>query len=84
MNKILTGALAGFAATFPMTAAMTTTHRLLRDHEQYPRSHLSKSLYWRPKKAGHTTISAKPTAMSLPRPPTSPAISETISALMRN
>jgi hypothetical protein len=36
MSKILTGALAGFAATFPMTAAMTAMHRLLPKREQYP------------------------------------------------
>jgi uncharacterized membrane protein YagU involved in acid resistance len=36
MSKILTGALAGFAATFPMTAAMTAMHRLLPTRERYP------------------------------------------------
>ena len=36
MNKILIGGLAGLAATFPMTAAMTAMHRLLPKREQYP------------------------------------------------
>ena len=35
-GDILIGALAGFAATFPMTAAMTAMHRLLPEHERYP------------------------------------------------
>src|SRR5687767_10827262 len=36
MNKILAGALAGFAATGPMTAAMILMHRKLPLHERYP------------------------------------------------
>ena len=36
MNKILVGALAGLAATVPMTAAMESMHRLLPERERYP------------------------------------------------
>ena len=36
MNKILAGALAGFAATGPMTAAMILMHRRLPVQQRYP------------------------------------------------
>jgi uncharacterized membrane protein YagU involved in acid resistance len=36
MNKVLTGAIAGMAATAPMTVAMTEMHKLLPPAEQYP------------------------------------------------
>jgi uncharacterized membrane protein YagU involved in acid resistance len=35
-STLLNGALAGFVATVPMSAAMLTMHRLLPEHEQYP------------------------------------------------
>lgn len=36
MNEMTTGALAGFAATVPMTWAMEVLHRRLPDHERHP------------------------------------------------
>jgi hypothetical protein len=36
MNRILLGALAGLAATAPMTLAMKLMHEALPEHEQYP------------------------------------------------
>ncbi|HYY93365.1 MAG TPA: DUF6789 family protein [Pyrinomonadaceae bacterium] len=36
MNRILLGALAGLAATVPMTLAMKLMHEALPRHEQYP------------------------------------------------
>jgi uncharacterized membrane protein YagU involved in acid resistance len=36
MRKVLTGALAGLAATVPMTLAMVWMHRRLPEDEQYP------------------------------------------------
>ena len=36
MNTVLLGALAGFAATVPMTLAMELMHEQLPAHEQYP------------------------------------------------
>ncbi|HEV2764091.1 MAG TPA: DUF1440 domain-containing protein [Pyrinomonadaceae bacterium] len=36
MRSLLTGALAGLAATAPMTAAMVWMHRRLPEDEQYP------------------------------------------------
>src|SRR5688500_13533049 len=36
MNQILSGAVAGLAATVPMTAAMAGMHRLLPREESYP------------------------------------------------
>ena len=36
MNRILLGALAGLAATAPMTLAMKLMHEALPRHEQYP------------------------------------------------
>lgn len=36
MNRILLGALAGLAATAPMTLAMKLMHEVLPEHEQYP------------------------------------------------
>ena len=36
MNRILLGALAGLAATAPMTLAMKLMHEQLPGHEQYP------------------------------------------------
>lgn len=36
MNALVTGGIAGFAATVPMTAAMEAMHDLLPPHEQYP------------------------------------------------
>src|SRR5687767_1570913 len=36
MDKIVSGALAGFAATVPMTAAMVAMHRRLPARERYP------------------------------------------------
>lgn len=36
MNHMITGALAGLAATAPMTLAMEALHRHLPTHEQYP------------------------------------------------
>jgi uncharacterized membrane protein YagU involved in acid resistance len=36
MNRILKGALAGLAATVPMTIAMKLMHRQLPDQERYP------------------------------------------------
>lgn len=36
MNSIIKGALAGLAATVPMTVAMKAMHQYLPPHEQYP------------------------------------------------
>ena len=36
MNQLLLGALAGFAATAPMSLAMKLMHEQLPEHEQYP------------------------------------------------
>lgn len=36
MNRLLAGALAGFVATIPMTAAMVAMHRRLPRRERYP------------------------------------------------
>jgi uncharacterized membrane protein YagU involved in acid resistance len=36
MNQIVSGAIAGFTATVPMTAAMVEMHKHLPPHEQYP------------------------------------------------
>jgi hypothetical protein len=36
MNRILLGALAGLAATVPMSLAMKLMHEQLPEHEQYP------------------------------------------------
>jgi uncharacterized membrane protein YagU involved in acid resistance len=36
LNSLLSGSLAGLAATVPMTAAMVALHKQLPRHEQYP------------------------------------------------
>jgi uncharacterized membrane protein YagU involved in acid resistance len=36
MNRLVIGALAGLAATAPMTLAMRAMHRYLPNHQQYP------------------------------------------------
>ncbi len=36
MGRLLSGTIAGFGATLPMTMAMVAMHRRLPEHQKYP------------------------------------------------